>query len=499
MIGISPTLRQERRVGFLLFLLLLLCFSYTFPRWADVNQNSRLDMIVAIVEDHSFQIDPYVSNTVDYAKVGDHYYSDKAPGAAFLGLPVYAILKPILDLPLLKRLTDWLANNPTFVASLRATGSGVLEQKVRFALALVAITFVVSSLPSALLGLALYRLLYYFTPAIWPRLLVAIGYALFTPAFAYAGAFYGHQLTAALLFGAFYLIFTASGSISTRRLLLTGFLIGYSVATEYPTTLIAGILYLYLLYRMVRWGRWLRFGWAVLTGALVIVGWMIYNTVVFGGPLKLGYSFSEQWLTEHETGFMSLTWPHWKAIWGITFGLFRGLFPLSPLLLLAVPGFILWWRTGKYRAEWWVSFGSILAMFLFNSSSIMWWGGFAVGPRYLLPMLPFMTLPIIFIFIEWRKRLVVHILTAILFLWSWIATWGLTLAEQAFPNNDLHNPLIEYAWPNWLAGNIARNWGTMLKLHGVFSLLPLLLISAALLTGMGWLARSKPSESRIIA
>jgi hypothetical protein len=250
---------------------------------------------------------------------------------------------------------------------------------------------------------------------------------------------------------------------------------------------------------MVRWGRWPRFGWAVLTGALVIVGWMIYNTVVFGGPLKLGYSFSEQWLTEHETGFMSLTWPHWKAIWGITFGLFRGLFPLSPLLLLAVPGFILWWRTGKYRAEWWVSFGSILAMFLFNSSSIMWWGGFAVGPRYLLPMLPFMTLPIIFIFIEWRKRLVVHILTAILFLWSWIATWGLTLAEQAFPNNDLQNPLIEYAWPNWLAGNIARNWGTMLKLHGVFSLLPLLLISAALLTGMGWLARSKPSESRIIA
>lgn len=499
MTEVSPSLRQERRVGFLLFLLLLVCFSYTFPRWADVNQNSRLDMIVAIVEDHSFQIDPYVSNTVDYAKVGDHYYSDKAPGAAFLGLPVYAILKPILDLPLLKRLTDWLAHNPAFIASLRATGSGVLEQKVRFALALVAITFVVSALPSALLGLALYRLLYRFTPAIWPRALVVIGYGLLTPAFAYSGAFYGHQLTAVLLFGAFYLIFTASGHMSTRRLLVTGFLLGYSVATEYPTALIAGILGLYLLYRMVRWQRWPRFGWALLAGALVMLGWMIYNTVVFGGPFKLGYSFSEQWLTEHDTGFMSLTWPHWKALWGITFGLFRGLFPLSPLLLLAIPGFILWWRSGQYRAEWLVSFGSVLAMFLFNSSSIMWWGGFAVGPRYLLPMLPFMSLPIIYIFIQWGKRLEVRLLTAILFLWSWIATWGLTLAEQAFPNNDLRNPLIEYAWPNWLAGNIARNWGTMLKLQGILSLLPLLLISAALLAGIGWSARSKLPEPRSIA
>lgn len=490
--------QNERRIGWLLFLLLLACFSYTFPRWADVNQNSRLDMVVAIVEDHTFQIDPYVSNTVDYAKVGEHYYSDKAPGAAFLGLPVYALLKPILDLPLLRRLTDWLANNPAFVASLRATGTGVVEQKVRFALALVAITFVVSALPTALLGLMLYRMLYAFTPAVWPRLLIAIGYGLFTPAFAYASAFYGHQLTAALLFGAFYLIFTTSGRFSTPRLLLVGFLLGYSVATEYPTALIAGVIYLYLLHRMLKQDGWPRLGWAALSGALVIAGWMVYNTLVFGGPLKLGYSFSEQWVTEHSTGFMSLTWPHWKALSGITFGLFRGLFPLSPLLLLAVPGFFLWWRSRQYRPEWWVALGSTLTMFVFNSSSIMWWGGFAIGPRYLLPALPFMALPIVYVFRQWGQQAAARILVAILFLWSWIATWGLTLAEQAFPNNEMRNPLLEYAWPNWLDGNIARNWGTMLKLPGVLSLLPLAILSVGLLAGMAWLARAKSSTGRSI-
>ncbi|MCB0150355.1 MAG: hypothetical protein KDE01_22240, partial [Caldilineaceae bacterium] len=71
-----------------IFLLLLLCYTYIFPRWADPNQNSRLNMVFAVVEDGTFQIDRYVSNTVDYAKVGEHYYSDKAPGVALLGIPV---------------------------------------------------------------------------------------------------------------------------------------------------------------------------------------------------------------------------------------------------------------------------------------------------------------------------------------------------------------------------------------------------------------------------
>jgi len=88
-------------------------------------------------------------------------------------------------------------------------------------------------------------------------------------------------------------------------------------------------------------------------------------------------------------------------------------------------------------------------MFLFNSSSIMWWGGFAVGPRYLLPMLPFMTLPIVFVFREWGDQMWMRGLSTLLFACSLIVTWGLTLAEQAFPSDALRNPLVEYAWPNW--------------------------------------------------
>ena len=472
---------QTRRVEISLFLILVICYTYFLPRWADPNQNSRLDMVVAVVDDGTFQIDAYVGNTVDYAKVGEHYYSDKAPGAAFLGIPVYGVLRAFLNLPLMDGVMDRLANNQALQSTLREDGTGLLEHKVRFAIAQVVLTFVTAALPSALMGVLMYRLLGRFEDAPWPRIAVVLGYGLLTPAFAYAGSFYGHQLSAACLFGAFYLVFMGGKTLSTRSLVAVGFLLGYSVITEYPSALIVGVLFLYVFFSL---SDRRRIGWVILMGALVAAGWMFYNNAVFGSPLELGYGHSELWIEQHHTGFMSLTWPHWEAIWGIAFSPFRGLFVLSPLLLLAVPGFVLWHRYGEHRPEFWVALASVLAMFLFNSSSIMWWGGFAVGPRYLLPMLPFMSLALIFALREWGEPIWMRVLCGVLLGWSLVATWGLTLAEQAFPPDTMRNPLIEHAWPNWQTGNIARNLGMFLHLPGVASLLPLLVAVTVLLAAL---------------
>jgi hypothetical protein len=220
---------------------------------------------------------------------------------------------------------------------------------------------------------------------------------------------------------------------------------------------------------------------------------MAYNTAIFGGPLSLGYGYSELWQEQHHTGFMSLTVPHMEAIWGITFSRFRGLFLLSPLLLLALPGFALWHRSGEHRLESWATLASVVAMFLFNASSIMWWGGYAVGPRYLLPMLPFMALPLVFVFHEWGRRTWFRITVLVLGTWSLVATWGLTLAGQAFPPDTIHDPLVEYAWPNWLAGNVARNLGMFLHLPGLVSLAPLLVIVGGVLAALWFLARREPT------
>jgi hypothetical protein len=134
-------------------------------------------------------------------------------------------------------------------------------------------------------------------------------------------------------------------------------------------------------------------------------------------------------------------------------------------------------------------------MFLFNSSSIMWWGGFAVGPRYLLPMLPFMAVSLVTVFREWKGRAWARVSSVALGIWSLVATWGLTLAGQAFPPDTLRNPLVEYAWPRWQVGNVARNLGVFLHLPGVLSLVPLLVGIAALLAGLWLLSRRGPGPA----
>jgi len=458
------------RIEKVTFLILLICYVYFMPRWADPNQNSRLDMVFAVVEDGTFQIDPYVKNTVDYAKVGDHYYSDKAPGVSFVGIPVYALLKGMLDLPIMDGLIEFLTNNEAFKSTLRQDGTGVLEQKVRFAIAQVILTWVTASLPSAVMGILLYRITGRLFERPWTRIAVVLGYGLLTPAFAYAGAFYGHQLSATCLLGAFYLTFMGKKPLSTKSLQAIGFLLGYSVITEYPSVLIVGVMTLYT-FSVLEDRK--RIMWIMLTGGIVALFWMFYNQIVFGSPVSVGYSYSELWIEQHETGFMSLTLPHWDAIWGITFSRFRGLFLLSPWLLLTFPGFILWGRSGHFRTEFWVALLASLSMFVFNSASIMWWGGFAVGPRYLLPALPFLSMSIVFAFSAWMERPWMRGLLVVLFIGSLFATWGLTLADQAFPPDTVRNPLVDYAWPNWQDGNIARNLGLVLNLQGFSSLLPL--------------------------
>jgi hypothetical protein len=79
---------QLRRQVFLA-LGLLLCYGFFLqqPAW---NEYSRYDLIRAVVEEGTVRIDSFEGNTGDKAFKDGHYYSDKAPGTAIRGVPVYA-------------------------------------------------------------------------------------------------------------------------------------------------------------------------------------------------------------------------------------------------------------------------------------------------------------------------------------------------------------------------------------------------------------------------
>jgi hypothetical protein len=498
----SSWLNRDRITGLAIALILLIGYAYVFPRWADPNVNSRMDMIAAVVDRGTLQIDAYVQNTVDFAKIGNHYYSDKPPGPAFLGIPIYAGLKLLLEAPLVNQVVEKLSTDQAFQATLRAGGSGVYLDKVRFAIAQVVLTWLLAVLPTIFLVLLMYKLLRKMGTGVGTSAFTVLAYGLLTPAFAYADAYYSHQLSAALLFAAFYLAYDKQKVARPGVLAGIGFLLGYAVIGEYPVVLIAGILFLYTLFRLKQLGIWRKIIWVILPGLVIMAGWMVYNTAVFGGPLHIGYDYSTDWAVQHHTGFMSLTMPHLDAAWGITFGVFRGLFVLSPILLLALPGFFAWWKQRVQRPEWWVAIAIVISMYVFNASSIMWWGGFAIGPRYILAAFPFLALALAFAVSRWSRNLWFKALASILCLWSLVATWGLTLAGQAFPSDVIQNPLLEYALPNWLAGDIARNAGTILGLQGPASLLPMIVAIFAILfvwwLGVMRVQRAEPATAPLL-
>jgi hypothetical protein len=452
---------------------------------------------MAIVDRGTLHIEGYydgVLETGDYAVYEGRVYSTKPPGSAFLGVPVYWGLNQALARGPLATVMETLQGNHALAGTLRQGGTGLEDGKVHAVMTLYLVTLVTVSVPSALLGVVLYRLAGHLVPASAPRVWAVLAYGLGSSAFPYSGAFYGHQMVAVMLFGAFAL---AHGmGTSTRpglRALAVGALLGYAVITEHPAALIAAPVMVYLFLRLPDRRH---IGLALLGGLLPGVLWMGYNMAVFGRPIAFAYEYEPLFHDVNTEGFFSLSYPRAEALWGITFGSYRGLFFLSPVLLFALAGLVPMARQRTWRAEFWLCLWAVGSFMLFNGSSVMWQGGHGVGPRYLVPMLPFMVLPLALAAAQWARMGWVRGALAVATVWSFTAVWAQTLGGQNYPDYTL-NPLFRYSLPRLLAGDVARNLGMGLGLTGWLSLAPLLL-ALALLVGLLslWAAESRDSVAR---
>ncbi|WP_298817350.1 hypothetical protein [Chloroflexus sp.] len=479
-----------RRLWLIVFLLFC-SYAYVLPRWSDWNQNSRLNLVLALVDDGTPRIDRYVENTGDYALYNGHAYTDKPPGLSFLGVPVYMAIRPLIDTPIVTQQLERIGSR--FETTLNPEGSGLRSDKIRFALVQYILTLVVVALPAALFGGLFFLGLRRVGIASVPASIGALGYGLATSAAPYAGNFYAHQLVAAMLFTAFMLAWSPPARWSHFGVgFITGLLLGWAVISEYPTALAAAIIGLYALYRQGwRWMPALTLGGA-LPGALLIG----YDLVAFGTPWPIGYAYSALWQEQHHTGFMSLTSPQWEAIWGLTFSEFRGLFFRAPWLLLAIPACWIGWRWRAHRAEWWVLLLVPLAFLLFYGSSVMWWGGFAAGPRYIVPMIPFLAFPVAILIGRNWDRLGVRIGALSLMGLSFGLIWLEATASQLFPSDATRATWREYVIPAWRDGDIARNLGMALQLDGPASLLPLL---GLLIAGLVILLRPLEAAEQTVA
>lgn len=474
---------RERLTAAGIVALLLACSAFFLPRWADWNQNSRLDQVMAIVDQGVLHIDDYYHNTGDYALFEGHYYSDKAPGVAFLGVPVYAAMRALVPPALVERLSARLATNTAVLGTLRPEGSGLLADKVYAALALYVLAVVTVGLPSALAAAAIYRLSGEIVHRPTVRVELALAYGLATIAFPYAQAFMGHQLAAACAIGALALAAQAKTvQMLARRAAPIGLLLGYGLITEYPVLFVLAPVGVYALCRLRANVR----GAALLVGAaaLPVLAAALYNWTIYHTPLPVAYRYSELFPHHFGHGLMGFTRPTAESLWGLTFSPYRGLFFTAPLLLMALPGAVAWARARAMRPELAVAVAGPALLLLFISGMATWAGGNAIGPRHLATAIPFLML-LVGAAVE-RGGDAAHAAFRTLTVISAGSVWLLTISGQAHPPETATTPLLDYALPHFLAGDIARNLGTALHLPGRQSLIPVL---ALIVGGYAWLRR----------
>jgi hypothetical protein len=440
------------------------------------NQNSRFDLLRAIIERQTLQTDAYYQNTQDRAYFRGHYYSDKAPGLVFTALPFVLAARP----------------------ALRFVGIDPNSSRGEIALSYVA-GACASALPAALAGIYLFFLSLRFGASSIAAALATLAMGLGTPFWAYASLFWAHALAGACLIFAFASALRLRETLSARGdflwALVVGLAAGWATVTEYPAAPASTLLaFLALLHA---WPHGNASRWRVLLGVsagatICIIVLSTYLHAVFGS-FTPGYAYldSSQFTFMQHRGYLGLTYPHPDRLLKLLFGCSRGLFVSSPITLAAPLG--LWWlaKSRAHRAPALVAAAIVSYYFLFNASFYWWKAGLSFGPRYAGASFPCLCIGLA---VAWQRATPAwrRVLIALAMISIFIALMVVSTTSE-LPVQDTC-PLIHSVWPAFWRGQMALNrvsmltvaeagsagqygafnLGQLLGLHGLASLVPLL-------------------------
>lgn len=474
---------SHRKAAILLGLVAFLSFSY-FYEGGGWNQNSRFDLLRAIVERHTLQIDAYHENTQDKAHWNGHYYSDKAPGLVLLAVPFAVAARPVL----------------------RVVGVDPESARGEITLSYVAIVGAVA-LPTALAAVCLFFLGLRFGGGVGGAALATVMMCLGTPMWAYAGLFWAHALVGACL------IFACAAALQLREsssasgdfgwALAVGTAAGWATVTEYPAAPASAMLAFLALSRA--WARGSAARWRVIggvgLGAAICLGVLMAYLHAAFGAFRSSYSYYDlnSFSFMQQQGYLGLTYPHPDRLLKILFGCSRGLLFASPVLVAAPCGLWRLWKGKTDRAAALVVAGIVAYYFLFNASFYWWKAGLAFGPRYAGASIPLACIGLAVVWghatTGWRRALItVGACSVFLALMVVSTTSQLAMQDGC--------PIVHSTVPAFWSGQIALNRESMLTvaesnrgygafnlgqlagLRGLASLIPLFLIWAV--GTVGW-------------
>ncbi len=292
--------------------------------------------------------DPCLSTSFDRSAHGGHLYSDKAPGVSLLEVPALVVARPGPN-PLL-----W-GNDDVRLWVIRVLTVG---------LGFLATAFLVGRVSEGLApgfgGLAL------------------VGYALGTLAAPLAASSFEHDISGAFAFGAFLAAWR-------RRPGLAGLLAGFEMLVDYEAALVLAVLAVYVALSGRRpLGRYLL----GVAPSVVVLG--AYDWAAFGAPWHLSYGYIADVFTQKQNqGLFGIGVPHLFGFVDVLAGS-GGLLVISPVLLLA--GYGLWLLAREHRPEALVCAVITVAYAVIDMGYFQPYGGPPLGPRFVVPALPFLAL-----------------------------------------------------------------------------------------------------------
>ncbi len=219
-------------------------------------------------------------------------------------------------------------------------------------------------------------------------LLTTIAFGLATIAWWFTKTAFTEPLAALLVLISFAGLVRFQKANSFAWLAVSGFAIGIALMTRLQLTLVVPLLAVYLIATV--WGKvQTRDGkgiarvvlvWGVpILAALLVIGW--YDWVRFASPFESGYSPYARLL-----GMPRAEW-----LYGLLFSPGKSLFWYSPPLIIGVLG--LGWFGKKFPRETFFIGAFVMSQLLFYSGYEFWHGDSGWGPRFLVPVIPFLMLP----------------------------------------------------------------------------------------------------------
>jgi hypothetical protein len=369
---------RDRRLGAVALVLLALAWALLIQA-PGANQNAHFALVRSLA-DGTPQIDRYRNETGDTAYVGGHYYAAKAPGLALATLPWYVGLRQAgLTVP------DTAAHKPWPRAQAEFPRTAIWE-----------VGLFGATVPAFLLLVLVRAATDRLVPGFGTAAAVALGAGSLLGIL--ATLFFAHALSSLLGFAAFsVLLWERKHPPHLWLVAAAGGLGGLAVVVELPLAIVASAVGLYAIARPFWQLRLLAYSGGVFVGLLPLAA---FNVWAFGSPTRLSYAnaVSQPGRTGHEiigansSGFFGVGTPSPHHGLDLLFSS-KGLLVLTPLWALSAVGLIALWHDGS-RIEAAVVGGIGGAFLLYDASYYQPFGGFPPGPRFLVPMLPFLAIAI---------------------------------------------------------------------------------------------------------